>query len=172
MRNWFADQRGAWFFLLLGLGLIGVFVALELRFPQAGQLETARGRVMWQQDTRGALYFILSDHQQFVLNAKGDQDGRQRAAIRDGVSYPITVTFFRQQKSSPGVVPGDFYTAYGVVVGGKEVASLEEVHSAYRRDDLVALAMGVLAAVAGAWRLRTLRVSRVAGGRPASRRPR
>ena len=94
MRNWFADQRGAWFFLLLGLGLIGVFVALELRFPQAGQLETARGRVVWQQDTRGALYFILSDHQQFVLNAKGDQDGRQRATIRDGVSYPITVTFF------------------------------------------------------------------------------
>lgn len=174
MRDWFADQRGAYFFLWLGIGLIALFGVLEYRFPSAAQLETARGRVAWQQETRGALYFILSDKQQLVLYAKGDPDGRQRAAVRDGAMYPITVQFLRQQKTGIGFAPGEFYAAYVLSVGGKEAASLEQVRSAYRRDNLIALAMGVAAVAAGAWRLRAPRPSapRAGGGRPASRRSR
>ncbi|MRW84814.1 hypothetical protein GJ698_12050 [Pseudoduganella sp. FT26W] len=174
MKDWFAGERGAYFFLWLGIGLIALFGVLEYRFPQAPQLETARGRVTWQQETRGALYFTLSDQQQLVLYAKGDGDGRQRQTIRDAALYPVTVKFFRQQKTGIGFAPGVFYTAYGVSVGGKEVASLEQVRRDYRRDNLIALVMGIAAAAAGAWRVRTLGPSsrRAGGGRPASRRSR
>ena len=174
MGNWFADQRGAYFFLLLGVGLMMVFGALEFSFPRTEQLEVARGRVVWQQETRGALYFILSDKQQLVLYAKGDANGHQREAVRDGASYPITVKFFRQHKTGIGFAPGEFYTAYGVAVGGKDAVSIDDVRSAYRRDNLVALVMGIAAVAAGAWRLKSLRPSsrRAAGGRPASRRSR
>lgn len=177
MKDWFAGERGAYFFLWLGVGLMALFGVLEYRFPKPEQLETARGRVVWQQETRGALYFILSDKQQLVLYAKGDADGRQRATIRDGAMYPISVRFFRQQQTGIGFAPGDFYTVYGVAVGGKETATLAEVRGAYRRDNLIALAMGVAAVLAGAFRLRGLRASRpsarrAGGGRPASRRSR
>lgn len=174
MKDWFADRRGAHFFLWLGIGLIALFGVLEYRFPSAAQLATARGRVVWQQETRGALYFILADKQQLVLYAKGDPDGRQRAALRDGAMYPVAVQFLRQQPARTGFAPGEFYTAYVLAVGGKEAASLAQVRSAYRRDNLIALAMGVAAAAAGAWRLRTFRPSapRAGGGRPASRRSR
>lgn len=174
MKDWFGDVRGAYFFLWLGLGLIALFGVLEYRFPGAGQLETARGRVVWQQETRGALYFILSDRQQMVLHAKGDADGRQRQTLRDAALYPVTVQFLRTQKTGIGFAPGDFYAVYGVAVGGKPVASLADVRRAYRRDNLVALVMGVAAAAAGAWRLRTLSPGsrRAGGGRPASRRSR
>jgi hypothetical protein len=176
MKDWFAGERGAYFFLWLGIGLIALFGVLEYRFPKAGQLETARGRVTWQQETRGALYFILADTQQLVLYAKGDEQGRQRAVIRDAALYPVTVKFFRQQATGIGFAAGDFHTAYGVAVGGKEVASLEAVRDAYRRDNLIALVMGIAAAVAGAWRLRGVgaRASsgRAGGGRSASRRSR
>jgi len=174
MKDWFADERGAYFFLWLGIGLIALFGVLEYRFPKPEQLETARGRVVWQQETRGALYFILSDQQQLVLYAKGDADGRQRATIRDGAQYPVSVKFFRQQQTGIGFAPGTFYTAYGVAVGGKEVAGYDEVRGAYRRDNLIALAMGIAAAVAGAWRVRALGPSsrRADGGRSASRRSR
>ncbi|WP_229213160.1 MULTISPECIES: hypothetical protein [unclassified Duganella] len=47
MKNWFASERGAYFFLLLGIGLMLLFVALERNFPDAAQLETASGRVAW-----------------------------------------------------------------------------------------------------------------------------
>jgi hypothetical protein len=175
MKDWLAGERGAYFFLWLGIGLIVLFGVLEYRFPAAAQLEPARGRVTWQQETRGALYFILSDKQQLVLYAKGDADGKQRAAIRDAQMYPISVSFLRAQKTGIGFAPGDFYTAYVVVVGGKQVASLQEVRSAYRRDNLIALVMGIAAATAGAWRVRSLggaSARRAGGGRPASRRSR
>ncbi len=174
MKDWFAGERGAYFFLWLGVGLMALFGVLEYRFPKPEQLETARGRVVWQQETRGALYFILSDQQQLVLYAKGDADGRQRATIRDGAMYPISVQFFRRQKTGIGFAPGDFYTAYLVTVGGKEVVPLAAVRSAYRRDNLIALLMGIAATIAGAWRVRASRPSarRAGGGRPASRRSR
>jgi hypothetical protein len=174
MSKWFAGERGAYFFLWLGIGLIALFGVLEYRFPQAAQLEQARGRVVWQQETRGALYFILSDQQQLVLYTKGDASGRQRQTIRDAAMYPVAVTFLRQQKTGIGFAPGDFSTAYGVAVGGKQVATLEQVRADYRRDNLVALLMGIAAAAAGAWRVRSLRPStrRADGGKPASRQSR
>ena len=97
MKDWFAGERGAYFFLLLGIGLIALFGVLEYRFPKAEQLETARGRVLWQQETHGAMYFILSDKQQLVLYTKGDPDIRQRQTIRDAERYPVSVKFYRQQ---------------------------------------------------------------------------
>lgn len=174
MKDWLAGERGAYFFLWLGIGLIALFGVLEYRFPKAEQLETARGRVLWQQETRGALYFMLSDQQHLVLNAKGDADGRQRQTIRDAAMYPVTVRFLRAQTTGIGFAPGEFYAVYGVAVGGKEVASLEQVRGAYRRDNLVALAMGIAAAAAGAWRVRSFIPGsrRAGGGRPASRRSR
>ena len=176
MKDWLAGERGAYFFLWLGIALIALFGVLEYRFPKAAQLETARGRVVWQQETRGALYFALSDKQQLVLYAKGDANGRQRQTLRDAERYPVTVQFLRQQKTGIGFAPGDFYTAYVVAAGGKPVASLEDVRSDYRKDNLVVLVMGIAAAVAGAWRLRMQRSSpgsrRAGGGRPASRRSR
>jgi hypothetical protein len=174
MKDWFASERGAYFFLLLGIGLIGLFAVLEYRFPQAGQLETARGRVVWQQETRGALYFRLADQQQFVLHAKGDANGRQRQTLRDAAMYPVSVSFLRRQKTGIGFAPGEFYAVYGVAVGGKEVATLDAVRSDYRRDNLTALLMGVAATIAGAWRVRSLSPGsrRAGGGRPASRRSR
>jgi hypothetical protein len=175
MKDWFAGERGAYFFLWLGIGLIALFGVLEYRFPPQEQLETARGRVTWQQETRGALYFKLSDQQQLVLYAKGDADGKQRAAIRDATMYPVTVQFLRAQQTGIGFAPGAFYTAYTVAVGGKQAASLDEVRSAYRRDNAIALVMGIAAAIAGAWRLRSLGTAtsrRAGGGRPASRRSR
>ncbi|MYM37656.1 hypothetical protein GTP38_25355 [Duganella sp. FT94W] len=181
--DWLADERGAYFFLWLGIGLIALFGVLEYRLPAAAQLETARGRVVWQQETRGALYFRLSDRQQLVLYAKGDSDGRQRQTIRDADMYPVSVQFLRAQSTTTtttttttaiGLAPGVFYTVYGVAVGGKPVASLEQVRGAYRRDNLVALAMGVAAALAGLWRVRALSPGwrRAGGGRTASRRSR
>lgn len=176
MKHWFAGERGAYFFLLLGIGLIALFGVLEYRFPKAAQLETARGRVLWQQETRGAMYFMLSDQQQLVLYTKGDTDNRQRQTLRDAALYPVSVKFYRQQTAGTGFAPGDFYTAYVVAVGGKEVASLDQVRSAYRRDNLTALVLGIFATLAGVWRVRLLtsnpRPRRAGGGRPASRRSR
>ncbi|MYN41699.1 hypothetical protein GTP55_20275 [Duganella sp. FT109W] len=176
MKDWFAGERGAYFFLLLGIGLIALFGVLEFRFPTAAQLETARGRVLWQQETRGAMYFILSDKQQLVLYTKGDRDGRQRQSLRDAELYPVNVQFYRQQKAGISFAPGEFYTAYVVAVGGKEVVSLDQVRSAYRRDNLTALVLGIFATLAGVWRVRMLKFSprprRAGGGRPASRRSR
>jgi len=174
MRDWFAGARGAYFFLWLGLGLIALFGVLEYRFPKPEQLETARGRVVWQQETRGALYFILSDQQQLALHTKGDPDGRQRETIRDAAMYPVTVRFVRGQSTATGFAPGEFYAVYSVAVGGKDVVSLDAVRGAYRRDNLIALVMGVAAAAAGAWRVRSLSPGRrrAGDGKPASRRSR
>ena len=173
MKNWFASQRGAYFFLLLGIGLIGLFVALERNFPGAGQLELASGRVAWSQPAQGGLYFRLDgDERQFVMFAKGDSDQRLRAAIRDAEAYPIKVRFHPGQVSSPSFLPGRYYTVYGVTVGGKEVSSLSTVQGSYRRDNLIALAMGVLFAAYGGRRVWNFR--NVAADVPAvrHRRPR
>ena len=102
MKPWFAGERGAYFFLLLGIGLIGLFALLEWRLPAAGQLQTATGRVTWNQSTRGALYFALGDGQRrFVLYAKGDAEGRQRAAVLDAVMYPLSVRFDQKGHERP-----------------------------------------------------------------------
>jgi len=176
MNNWFKSRNGAYFFLLLGVGLMMVFGVLEFRFPRADKLEIATGRVVWSQPTRGALHFSLDggEPRQFVLYAKGDADGRMQAALLDAVAYPVTIRFDRAQVDQTAI--GDFHVAYGVSVGGKDVASLDVVRSSYRHDNLIALAMGCVFAAAGAARLYQDRDSiaatghRAGGGRQTIRR--
>jgi hypothetical protein len=187
MNNWFKSRRGAYFFLLLGVGLMVLFGVLEWRFPRAAELETATGRVTWSQPARGALRFALERGERFVLYTKGDGDGRLRTALQDAAgtsAYPVTVRFDRAQLAKTSV--GDFYAVYGVAVGGKEVASLDAVRGSYRRDNLIALAMGVVFAAAGALRLYqdrgqadvspavspAISSRRAGGGKPAIRRSR
>jgi hypothetical protein len=190
MNNWFKSRRGAYFFLLLGLGLMVLFGVLEWRFPRAAQLETATGRVTWSQPARGALRFALERGERFVLYTKADDDGRLRAALMDAAAaaaYPVTVRFDRAQPAQTSI--GDFYAVYGVAVGGKEVASLDAVRGSYRKDNLIALAMGVVFAAAGALRLyqdrgrvsspaassvvsSAVSSHRAGGGKPAIRRSR
>ena len=172
MKQWFAGERGAYFFLLLGIGLILVFAVLEWRFPAAAQLQAATGRVTWNQSTRGALYFAIGEGRQFVLYAKGDAEGRQREAVLDAVLYPLTVRYDPRQPSRAGFAPGDFYTVYGIAVGGKEVESLDTVRGSYRRDNLIALVMGLFFAAYGGQRVRLASGRRAAGGTPASRQSR
>jgi hypothetical protein len=173
MKQWLAGERGAYFFLLLGIGLVSLFAVLEWRFPAAAQLESATGRVAWSQSTRGALYFAIGDgKRQFVLNSKGDPEGRQRRAVLDAVMYPLAVRFDPRRPSRSGAAQGDFYTAYGIAVGGKEVAGLDAVRGSYRRDNLLALVAGIFLAASGALRLRGASGRRAAGGKPASRRSR
>jgi hypothetical protein len=173
MKQWFAGERGAYFFLLLGIGLMGLFAVLEWRFPAADKLQAATGRVTWNQSTRGALYFAIGDgERRFVLYAKGDAEGRQRDAVLDAVMYPLTVRFDPQRPSRTGLAPGDFLTAYGIAVGGKEMVGLDAVRGSYRRDNLVALMMGVLFAAYGGRRVRLVSAARAGGGKPASRRSR
>lgn len=176
-RNWFGGRRGGVFFLLLGIGIIGIFIALELRLPNAAQLQTVTGRVDWTYDSRGAMYFAArTTPQQFVVHVKGDADGRLRAALRSATRlYPVTLRFDPKQVNHPGFLPGDFHVAYGVSVGGKEVTSLDQVRSSYRRDNLVALAMGLVFMLLGAQRLyiyrgEALTSDRAGGGKRASRR--
>lgn len=176
-RNWFGGRRGGVFFLLLGIGIIGIFIALELRFPAAAQLQAVTGRVDWTYDSRGAMYFAArTAPQQFVVHVKGDADGRLRAALRSATKlYPVTVRFSPAQVNHPGFLPGDFHVAYGVSVGGKEVTSLGDVRTSYRRDNLVALVMGLVFMLLGAQRLyiyrdESLTSGRAGGGRRASRR--
>jgi hypothetical protein len=173
MKQWFAGERGAYFFLLLGIGLIGMFAVLEWRFPAADQLQTASGRMTWNQSTRGALYFAIGDGQRrFVLYTKGDPEGRQREAVLDAVMYPLTVRFDPSRPSRTGLAPGEFHTAYGIAVGGKDVVGLDAVRGSYRRDNLVALVMGVFFAAYGGRRVRLVSAARAAGGKPPGRRPR
>lgn len=179
MNNWFKSRRGAYFFLLLGVGLMMLFGVLEFRFPRAAQLETATGRLAWNQPSRGALLFSLERGERFALYTKGDGDGRLRAALLDAAAaaaYPVTVRFDRAQVANTAA--GDFYTAYGVAVGGKDVTSLDDVRGSYRKDNLIALAMGLVFAAAGAARLyqdrgrAVVSSRRAGGGRPAIRRSR
>ena len=146
MSKWFQGRRGAMFFLLLGIGVVGVFLVLEWRFPAAARLETVTGRVDWTYDSRGAMYFATrTTPAQFVVHVKGDSDGRLREALRAATKlYPVTVRFDRSQLNHPGFLPGDFYVAYGVSVGGKEVTALSDVRASYRRDNFVALFMGLV----------------------------
>lgn len=173
----FSGRRGGLFFLLLGIGIIGIFIALELRLPNAAQLQAVTGRVDWTYDSRGAMYFAArTTPQQFVVHVKGDPDGRLRAALRSATKlYPVTVRFDPRQTNHPGFLPGQFHVAYGVSVGGKEVTSLSDVRASYRRDNLVALAMGLVFMLLGAQRLYIYRdepftASRAGGGRRTSRR--
>jgi hypothetical protein len=173
MKQWFAGERGAYFFLLLGIGLMLLFAALEWRFPAADKLQAATGRVVWSQPTRGALYFAIGDgKQQFVLYTKGDADGRQRQAVLDAVMYPLTVRYDPEQPSRNGAAPGDFHTAYVISVGGKDVVALDAVRGNYRRDNLIALVMGILFAAYGGQRVRLASARRAGGGTPASPRSR
>lgn len=173
MKNWFVSQRGAYFFLLLGIGLMLLFVALERRFPRADQLETAGGRVTWSRAAQGGLYFTLGgEERQFVVFVKGDADQRLRLAIQDAEAYPIKVRFHPEQVSSPSFLPGRFYAVYGVSVGGKEVSSLAVVQGSYRRDNLVALAMGVLFAAYGGRRVWNFRNAAADASADRYRRPR
>jgi len=173
MKNWFASERGAYFFLLLGIGLMLLFVALERNFPDAGQLETASGRVTWSQPAQGGLYFTLDgDERRFVLFAKGDSDQRLRAAIVDAQAYPVKVRYHPGQVSSPSFLPGRYYAVYGVTVGGKEVSTLSTVRSSYRRDNLIALAMGVLFAAYGGRRVWNFRAAAANAPAAPRRRPR
>jgi len=173
MKQWFAGERGAYFFLLLGIGLMLLFAALEWRFPATEKLQAATGRVAWSQATRGALYFAIGDgKRQFVLYTKGDAGGRQRQAVQDAVMYPLTVRYDPQQPSRNGLAPGDFHTAYVISVGGKDVAALGQVRANYRRDNLIALVMGILFAAYGGQRVRRASVRRAGAGTPASPRSR
>jgi hypothetical protein len=173
MKNWFAGRRGAYFFLLLGLGLMLVYVALERNFPGAAQLRTVTGRVALAHPAQGGLYFaIAGEPRQFVVYVKGDSDGRLRQAIGDAEagSYPLTVHFHPGQVAAPGFLQGRYHTVYGVSVGGKEVSSLATVQSSYRRDNLIALVMGVLFAAYGGRLVYTFRRRLPGGGRRSSRR--
>jgi hypothetical protein len=172
MKQWFAGERGAYFFLLLGLGLMLVFAVLEWRFPAAAQLQSATGRVTWSQPTRGALYFAIGEGKQFVLYTKGDAEGLQRKAVLDAVMYPLTVRYDPARPSRSGFATGDFHTAYGIAVGGKEVVGLDAVRASHRRDNLIALVMGILFAAYGGQRVRLANARRAAGGTPASPRSR
>ena len=152
MKNWFAGRRGAYFFLLLGIGLMMLYVALERNFPRAGQLEATTGRIAWTHPAQGGLYFGLAgESRRFVLYFKGDGDGRQRRAVLDAGAgtYPLTIRLHPSQTATPMFLPGRYYTVYGVSVGGKEVSSLATVRGSYRRDNLIALVAGILFAAYG-----------------------
>ncbi|MET0264464.1 MAG: hypothetical protein ABW202_02525 [Duganella sp.] len=176
MNKWLQGRRGALFFLLLGIGLVAVFMAMEWRFPASSQLQTASGRVEWTHEGRGAIYFALrGTPQQFVVHTKIDGGGKLRAALASASGvYGVSVRYHPGQTNHPGYLPGDFYVAYGLAVGGKEVSSLAEVRASYRRDNLVALVLGLVFAVMGGLRLRLKPFSagRAGGGTPASRRSR
>jgi hypothetical protein len=173
MGKWYQGRRGAYFLLLLGIGLLIVYGALEWRLPTADRLASASGRVAWSYTSRGALYFTLDgEARRFVLLEKGDVDGRLRAAVRDATMlYPVTVRFDPLQTSRPGFLPGFFYIAFGVSVGGKDVTSFDDVRRAHRLDNLIALAMGLVFAAVGGRRLYSLRgVAEPAPAPPRRRR--
>jgi hypothetical protein len=175
MKNWFAGRRGAYFFLLLGIGLMMVYVALERNFPDAGQLQTATGRVALLHPAQGGLYFALAgEPRQFVVYVKGDSDGRLRQAIGDAEagSYPLTVLLHPGQSASPGFLQGRYYTVYGVSVGGKDVSSLAAVQGSYRRDNLIALVLGLLFAAYGGRLVYNLRNAAEPAPAPQYRRKR
>ena len=159
MRKWYQDRRGGYFFLLLGIGLMLVYGALEWRLPTAERLESVTGRVTWSYTSRGALYYtVAGDTRRFALLEKGDDDGRMRAAVRDAtLLYPVTVRFDPRQTTRPGFLPGFFYTTFGVDVGGKDVTAFDDVRAAHRRDNLISLVLGLVFTALGIRRLYLLR---------------
>ena len=174
MGKWYQDRRGGYFFLLLGIGLMLVYGALEWRFPAADRLETVTGRVTWSYTSRGALYYtVAGDARRFALLEKGDGDGRMRAAVRDATMlYPVTVKFDPRQTTRPGFLPGFFYTTFGVAVGGKDVTAFDDVRAAHRRDNLIALVLGLIFATFGVRRLYLLRGEAAPAPAPPRRRRR
>lgn len=174
MRKWYQDRRGGYFFLLLGIGLMLVYGALEWRFPTAERLESVTGRVTWSYTSRGALYYtVAGDTRQFALLEKGDGDGRMRAAVRDATMlYPVTVRFDPRQTTRPGFLPGFFYTTFGVAVGGKDVTAFDDVRAAHRRDNLISLVLGLVFTALGIRRLYVLRGEGAPAPAPPRRRPR
>ncbi|USX24826.1 hypothetical protein NHH73_19680 [Oxalobacteraceae bacterium OTU3CINTB1] len=174
MRKWYQDRRGGYFFLLLGIGLMLVFGALEWRFPASHRLEAVTGRVTWSYTSMGALYYtVAGDARQFALLEKGDRDGRMRAAVRDATMlYPVTIKFDPRQTTRPGFLPGFFYTTFGVAVGGKDVTTFDDVRAAHRRDNLIALVLGLVFTAFGARRLYVLRGAAAPAPVPPRRRRR
>nr|WP_315398607.1 hypothetical protein [uncultured Duganella sp.] len=158
MRKWYQDRRGGYFFLLLGASLLLVYAWLEWRLPAPAQLASVSGRVTWSHTGLGAVYYTVgADERRFALLEKGDPDGKMRAAVRDATGrYPVVVRFDPRQTTRPGFLPGYFYITYGVAVGGKDVVPPAAVRAAHRRDNLVALVLGLLFAALGA-RLSRLR---------------
>ena len=174
MRKWYQDRRGGYFFVLLGISLLCIYGALEWRFPAPDRLESVTGRVTWSYTSMGALYYTVNgDARQFVLQEKGDADGKMRAAVRDATMlYPVTVRFDPQQTTRPGFLPGFFYLTFGVAVGGKDVTGFDTVRAAHRRDNLVALALGLVFTTFGARRLYLLRGQAAPAPAPSRRRRR
>jgi len=174
MGKWYQDRRGGYFFLLLGIGLMLVYGALEWRFPAPDRLVAVTGRVTWSYTSMGALYYTVDgDARQFVLLEKGDTDGRMRAAVRDATMlYPVTVRFDPDQTKRPGFLPGFFYITFGVAVGGKDVTAFDDVRAAHRRDNLIALALGLVFTAFGARRLYLLRGVAAPAAAPPRRRRR
>ena len=174
MRKWYQDRRGGYFFLLLGIALLVVYGALEWRLPASARLETVTGRVTWSYASMGALYYTIDgDRRQFVLQEKGDADGKMRAAVRDATMlYPVAVRFDPRLTTHPGFLPGDFHQTFGVAVGGKDVTGFDSVRAAYRRDNLVALLLGLVFGAVGARRLYLLRGLAVPVPAPPRRRRR
>ena len=82
--------------------------------------------------------------------------------------YPVTVKFDPRQSTRPGFVPGYFYITFGVAVGGKAVTAFDDVRAAHRRDNLIALVLGLVFTAFGARRLYLLR----GGAAPAPAPPR
>lgn len=174
MRKWYQDRRGGYFFLLLGIGLLAVYGALEWRFPARDRLEALTGRVTWSYASMGALYYtVAGDARQFVLLEKGDPDGRMANAVRDATMlYPVTVRFDPAQTTRPGFLPGFFYITFGVAVGGKDVVAFEDVRAAHRRDNLIALVLGLVFTALGVRRLYLLRGEAAPAPAPPRRRRR
>jgi hypothetical protein len=174
MRKWYQDRRGGYFFLLLGISLTLVYAALEWRFPAADRLATVGGRVDWSYTSMGALYFTLDgEARRFVLLEKGDPDGRMRAAVRDATGvYPVTVKVDPGLTTRPGFPPGVFHITFGVAVGGKDVTGFAAVRAAHRRDNLIALGLGLLFGGFGARRLYLLRGEAAPAPAPPRRRRR
>jgi hypothetical protein len=174
MRKWYQDRRGGYFFLLLGICLMLIYGALEWRFPAADRLEAVTGRVTWSYTSMGALYYtVAGDQRRFALLEKGDPDGRMRAHVRDATMlYPVTVKFDPRQTTRPGFLPGYFYITYGVAVGGKDVTAFDAVRAAHRRDNLIALVLGLAFTALGARRLYLLRGEAAPAPAPPRRRRR
>jgi hypothetical protein len=159
MKKRLQTRRGAYFTLLLGIGLIGLYLRTEWSGPRAEKMETVSGRVLWNYERRNELYFSIDGKpSHFVVYAKADAGARMRAAVRDANNaYSVRVTFDPKGLGRSGYVPGEVYAAYGIAVGGKDVVGFDQARSSISRDNLILLGFGILVAVSGVFQIYTLR---------------